>query len=493
MATAFDYNSYIKKQTSQILDRLKKFSKLYLEFGGKLFDDNHAARVLPGFDPSGKIKLLQSLKDKAEVIICVNAHDIQKNKIRADLGITYDLDAMRLIDNFRSRGILVNSVVVTQYLGQPAADVFKKRLGQRGETVYCFKSISGYPTNIDLIVSEEGYGANPYIETSRPVVVVTGPGPGSGKLACALSQMYHDYRQNKKTGFAKFETFPVWSLPLSHPVNLAYEAATADLGDYNAIDPFHLEAYGDIAINYNRDIEVFPIVKNILTKIMGREGVYQSPTDMGVNMVGDFIVDEDAIKDAAKQEIVRRFFKTGCDYREARVEKTALERIEILMKKLSLVPNDGLAVLPALKKSQECGASAVAIVLKDGRVVTGKSTDVLAASASAVLNCAKVLAGIPDDIHLISPNIIKPMLDLKEKVLNEDKKLLGLESALNALSICAATDSMAVKCLKKLLELRGCVAHSSHILPKNDAVALRKLGIEVTSSPEFESADLYIS
>ena len=491
--TPFDYGNYIKKQTAQILDRLKKFSKLYLEFGGKLFDDQHAARVLPGFDPSGKIKLLQSLKEKVEVVVCVNAHDIQKNKIRADLGITYDLDTMRLVDNIRAKGIKINSVVITQYLGQTAADNFKKRLEQRGEKVYLFKSISGYPTNIDLIVSDDGYGANPYVETSKPVVVVTGPGPGSGKLACALSQMYHEYKKGNKAGYAKFETFPVWNLPLSHPVNLAYEAATADLGDKNAIDPYHLEAYNKTAINYNRDIEVFPIVRNILSKIMGSEGVYQSPTDMGVNMVGFFISDDEQVREAAKQEIARRYFKTCCDFREARVEKSAIEKIEIIMKKLGITHEYGKAVLPALEKSEKSGKSAVAIILKDGRVITGKSTDVLTASSSAVLNCAKVLAGIPDDIHLISPNIVKPMIALKEQILNEKVKLLSLENSLNALSICAATDSMAVKCLKKLLELKGCVAHSSHILSAGDTSSLRKLGIEVTCTPEFESADLYVN
>ena len=487
----FDNPSYLKKQTEQILKRLKKFSKLYLEFGGKLFDDFHAARVLPGFEVNGKIQLLQALKTKTEIVVCINAHDIEKNKIRADLGITYDLDSLRLIDNIRKMGLSINSVVITQYTGQPSADCFRKRLERRGEKAYVYRSIIGYPTNIDLIVSDKGYGANPYIETTKPLVVVTGPGPGSGKMAACLSQMYHEYKRGIQAGYAKFETFPVWNLPLNHPVNLAYEAATADLNDVNAIDPFHLETYGETAVNYNRDIEVFPIVKNILTSIMGTESVYQSPTDMGVNMVGYFITDPDLVKESAKQEIVRRYFKTRCEYKEGRVELSAIEKLQIIMKKLGIGEEYGLAVLPALQKAQESQTPAMALILPDGTVAAGRTTQVLAASASLILNCAKTLAGIPDDIHLISPNVIKPMLALKEKILCEKDSLLGLEEVLNALSICAATDPGAEKCLKKLLELRGCVAHSSHMLSKADEGALRKLGIVVTCTPEFPSDDLY--
>lgn len=487
----FNFDNYIKAQTDLIVKRSKKFSKLYLEFGGKLFDDNHAARVLPGYDANGKISLLKRLKDKVEVLMCINAKDIQANKIRADLGITYDLDCLRLIDSIRAKGILVSGIIITQYTGQPAADSFRKRLKRRGEKVYTYQLIQGYPTNIDLIVSSNGYGANPFIETIKPIVVLTGPGPGSGKMAAALCQMYHEYKRGNKAGFAKFETFPVWNLQLSHPVNLAYEAATADLGDINSFDPFHLEAYGEIAVNYNRDIEVFPIVKNILYKITGGEKVYQSPTDMGVNTVGDFIDDEVVVKEAAKQEIVRRYYKTKCDYREGRVELSAVERIEIIMKKLGIDELYGKAVAPALEKAKLSKSQAVALVLKDGKVVTGRATEVLGAAASLVLNCVKILAGIPDDIHLISPNVIRPMQALKEQILCQKDKLLGLEDVLNALSICAATDPGAEKCLKKLHDLKGCVAHSSHMLKTQDELALKKLGIVITCTPEFASADLY--
>jgi len=487
----FDNASYIKKQTAEITQRLKKFSKLYLEFGGKLFDDYHASRVLPGFEVNGKIQLLQALNAKTEIVVCVNAHDIEKNKIRADIGITYDLESLRLIDNIRSMGLAINSVVITQYTGQPTADSFRKRLERLGETVYVYRSIIGYPTNIDLIVSDKGYGANPYIQTTKPLVVVTGPGSGSGKMATCLSQMYHEYQRGQKAGYAKFETFPVWNLPLSHPVNLAYEAATADIGDINAIDPFHLEAYNETAVNYNRDIEVFPIVKNILTSIIGKETVYQSPTDMGVNMVGHFITDSEVVREAAKQEIVRRYFKTRCDYKEGRAELTAIEKLQIIMKKLAINEAYGLGVLPAINKSQDSQTPAMALILDDDSVVTGRATDVLGASASLILNCAKKLAGIPDDIHLISPNVIKPMQALKEHILCEKSTLLGLGEVLNALSICAATDPSAEKCLKQLRSLRGCVAHSSHMLSKADESALRKLGIVVTCTPEFPSDDLY--
>jgi len=492
MKIGFDNESYMKKQTEQILKRVEQFNdKLYLEFGGKLFDDYHAARVLPGFNVNGKILLLEKLKNKTEIIICISAADIERNKIRDDLGITYDMDALRLIDNVRRMGLYISSIVISQYNDQPSADMFKNKLEHRGERVYIHKFTKGYPTNIDLVVSDDGYGANPYIETSRPLVVITAPGPGSGKLATCLSQIYHEHKRNINAGYAKFETFPVWNLPLNHPVNLAYEAATADLNDVNAIDPYHLDAYGETAVNYNRDIEVFPIVKNILARIMGTDKVYMSPTDMGVNMAGYCITDDEAVKEAAKQEIVRRYFRTCCFYKEGRVDIGAVERIDIIMKQLGITPEYGLAVNHALNKSEQSKCPAMALILRDGSVMTGRTTEILAAASSLVLNCVKKLAGIPDEIHLIAPAVLEPMLMLKEKILCDENPLLSLEEVLNALSICAATDPAAEKCLFKLHDLNGCEAHSSHIISKADESALKKLGINVTCTPEFPSDDLF--
>ncbi|MCL2390584.1 MAG: DUF1846 domain-containing protein [Endomicrobia bacterium] len=492
MKIGFDNSSYMEKQTEQILKRVEQFNhKLYLEFGGKLFDDYHAARVLPGFNVNGKILLLEKLKEKTEIIICINASDIEKNKIRADLGITYDMDVLRLIDNTRKMGLYISSIVISQYKNQPSADMFKNKLERRGEKVYIHKHIEGYPMNVDLVVSDKGYGSNPYIETTRPLVVVTAPGPGSGKMATCLSQIYHEHKRNITSGYAKFETFPVWNLPLNHPVNLAYEAATADLNDVNAIDPFHLETYGKTAVNYNRDIEIFPIVKNILTKIMGTDKVYQSPTDMGVNMAGYCITDEESVKEAAKQEIVRRYFRTSCEYKEGHIEIGAVEKLEIIMKQLDIYPEYGLAVRPALEKSEQNKCPSMALILPDGNVMTGRTTNVLTAASSLVLNCVKKLAGIPDDIHLISPAVLEPMLMLKEKILCDKNPLLNLNEVLNALSICAATNPLAGKCLGKLYDLKGCVAHSSHMLSKADESAFKKLGIDVTCTPEFPTSDLY--
>ena len=492
MKIGFDNTSYIKKQTEQILKRVEQFDhKLYLEFGGKLFDDCHAARVLPGFNVNGKILLLEKLKDKTEIIFCINAADIENNKIRTDLGITYDMDSLRLIDNMRRMGLYISSIVISQYNDQPSADVFKNRLELRGEKVYVHRPIKGYPMNVDLIVSDKGYGSNSYIITSKPLVVVTAPGPGSGKMATCLSQIYHEHKRNIKAGYAKFETFPIWNLPLNHPVNLAYEAATADLNDVNAIDPFHLETYGETAVNYNRDIEVFPILKTILARIMGTEKVYQSPTDMGVNMVGYCITDDELVREAAKQEVVRRYFKTWCSYKEGRLGTGAVEKVEILMKQLGISPQYGLAVGPALEKSESAKCPAMALILQDGSIITGRTSNVLSAASSLVLNCVKKSAGIPDDIHLISPTVLGPMLMLKEKILYDKNPLLSLEEVLNALSICAATDPSAEKCLSKLHDLRGCDAHSSHMLSKADEGALIKLGVNVTCTPEFPSGDLY--
>ena len=492
MKIGFDNASYMKKQTEHILKRVEQWGqKLYLEFGGKLFDDYHAARVLPGFDVNGKILLLRELEEKTEIIMCINAADIEKNKIRADFGITYDMDVLRLIDDIRNMGLYISSVVISQYSGQPSADVFKNKLEQRGEKVYLHRPIKGYPMNVDLIVSDGGYGSNPCVETTRPLVVVTAPGPGSGKMATCLSQIYHEHKRGVRAGYAKFETFPIWNLPLNHPVNLAYEAATADLSDVTAIDPYHLETYGKTAVNYNRDIEVFPLVKNILAKIVGNDGVYQSPTDMGVNMAGFCIIDDDVVKEAAKQEIVRRYFKTWCGYKEGLAGIESVERLELIMKQLDISPEYGLAVAPALEKSERSGCPSMALILHDGSVISGRVTNVLTAAASLVLNCVKKLAGIPDDIHLISPTVLEPMMMLKEKILHDKIPLLSLQEVLGALSICAATDPSAQKCLTKLHDLKGCQAHSSHIISKSDERALRKLGVNATCTPEFPSDNLY--
>ena len=492
MKIGFDNTSYIKTQTEQILKRVEQFNhKLYLEFGGKLFDDYHAARVLPGFDVNGKILLLEELKDKTEIIICINAADIEKNRIRADWGITYDQDVLRLIDSIRRLGLCISSIVISQYKDQPSAEMFKNKLERRGEKIYIHKPINGYPMNVDYVVSDKGYGANPYIETTKPLVVVTAPGPGSGKLATCLSQVYHEHQRGIKAGYAKFETFPIWNLPLKHPVNLAYEAATADLNDVNAIDPYHLETCGEMAVNYNRDIEVFPLVKAILTKIVGTEEVYRSPTEMSVNMAGYCITDEEVVKESAKREIVRRYFRAWCDYKEGRLEIGAVQKLEIIMKQLGITPEYGLAVRPALEKSEQFKCLAMALILHDGNVITGKTTDVLDAASSLILNSIKKLAGIPDDIHLISPAVLEPMMMLKERILSEKNPLLNLVEVLNALSICAATNAAAEKCLYKLQELKGCEAHSSHIISQSDENTLKKLGINVTCTPEFSSDDLY--
>ena len=492
MKNGFDNALYMEKQTEKILERIAQWGdKLYLEFGGKLFDDYHAARVLPGFNVNGKILLLEKLKEKTEIIICISAADIERNKIRDDIGITYDMDALRLIDNIRKMGLFISSIVISQYKDQLSADMFKNKLEHRGEKVYIHKFTKGYPTNIDLIVSDMGYGANPFIETAKPLVVVTAPGPGSGKLATCLSQIYHEHKRNVSAGYAKFETFPVWNLPLNHPVNLAYEAATADLNDVNSLDPYHLEAYGTSAVNYNRDIEVFPIVKSILTRITGQDKVYKSPTDMGVNMAGYCITDDEAVKEAAKQEIVRRYFRTCCAYKEGRLGMVAVEKIDLIMKQLGITAEYGLAVGSALNKSRESKSTAMALILFDGSVISGRTTEVLTAASSLVLNCVKKLAGIPDDIHLIAPAVLEPMLMLKEKILCDKNPLLSLEEVLNALSICAATDPSAEKCLYQLQELKGCEAHSSHIISKSDERALKKLGVNITCTPEFQSDELY--
>ena len=451
----------------------------------------HACRVLPGFVSDAKCKILCTLKDQSEIIFVISAADLERNKIRADFGIPYGTDVLRQIDKLRSLGLNMNSVVVTQYLGQPAADKFISKLNNHGLKTYIHHKTKGYPTEVDVIVSDEGYGANPYIETTKPLVVVTAPGPGSGKLATCLSQLYHEYKRGVRAGYAKFETFPIWNLPLRHPVNVAYEAATADLGDINMIDPYHLETYGVTTVNYNRDIECFPIVKSILTKITGEEGIYNSPTDMGVNMAGYGIVDDEVCRAAARQEIVRRYYKTACDYKTGNTTADALERIRLLINENKIDLAERKVVAPALEKAEISGSAAVAIELENGTFVTGKSNKLMSACASAALNAVKSLSKIDDDMLLLSPVVLAPIIQLKKEVLREDKVKLDLNDVLTALSICAATNPIAEKAMSMLVRLSGCEAHGSCILPEKDLSVMRKLGVNITCEPEFGSKDLY--
>ncbi len=486
----FDNEAYIQEQSKRIRQRMDQFGKLYLEFGGKLFDDYHAARVLPGFDPNGKVKLLAELREQAEIILCISAKAIEGNKVRADIGITYDLDMLRLIDALRKMDLFIGAILITQYSGQAAADAFRNKLTMRGERVYVHTLTKGYPSDVDVIVSEEGYGANSFIETSRKLVVVTAPGPGSGKLATCLSQLYHEQKQGVRAGYAKYETFPVWDLPLQHPVNVAYEAATADLKDVNMIDPFHLEAYGTTAVNYNRDVEVFPVVRAILKRISG-EDIYKSPTDMGVNMIGRCVTDDGIVREAAKQEIIRRWYKARCDYTQGAGDKEAIQRLEFLMSSLDLHPHDRRVVAPAVEKSEQSGRSAVAIELHDGSLVTGKGSELMNDTASVVLNSLKKLAGIQDEILLISPIVLEPIIRLKHDMLGSRYPILKLEEVLQALSISAATNPTAELALRHLPALRDCDAHCSDIITSDDASTFLKLGIRFTCEPQFPTTDLY--
>ena len=499
----FDNEIYLKKQEESIIERMKQFSnKLYLEFGGKLIFDYHAARVLPGFDPNIKIKLLKKLKDTADIILCIYAGDIERKKIRADFGITYDADALKLIDDLRDWDIDISAVVITRYNEQPSATLFKNKLVRRNIRVYTHRATKGYPINVELIVSEEGYGTNEYIETKHPLVVVTGPGPGSGKLATCLSQLYHEHKRGIKAGYAKFETFPIWNLPLKHPVNIAYEAATCDIKDFNQIDPFHLEAYNDIAVNYNRDIEAFPLLKNILEKITGYESIYKSPTDMGVNCAGFGIIDDESVREASKQEILRRYFKYKCEYIMGFVDKETVERSQMLMNELKLNPEDRRVILPARSAAEEaqvknkgnegiyCGA---AIELKDGTIITGKNSHLMHAASSLILNAIKHLAGIPDKIHVLSPNIIESIHNLKSSILNKKTVSLNLDETLIVLSISATTNPTAKLAMDKLSELYNCEAHITHIPTPGDEAGFRNLGINLTSDPVFSSKNLFIS
>jgi len=491
MNIGFDNDKYIKMQSEHILERVKTFdNKLYIEFGGKLFDDYHAARVLPGFAPDSKIRMLQHMKDQVEIIIIINAADIERKKIRADYGITYDMDVLRLIDNLRSIGIYVSSIVISQYNDQPSADLFKNKLEQRGEKIYVHKKIKGYPNDVDTIVSDKGYGANEYIETTRPIVVVTAPGPGSGKLATCLSQLYHEHKRGRNSGYAKFETFPIWNLPLKHPVNIAYEAATADLKDVNMIDPFHLETYGVATVNYNRDIETFPVVRTIIEKITGKS-IYKSPTDMGVNMVGNCIIDDDLCRKAAKNEIIRRYFKACCDYKNGVAEIDVAQRIEILMKELNITINDRDVVKPAVDKALLENTHVMSIKLPSGKIITGKANDLMSAPSSAIINSIKELSGYSDEIFLLSPVVIEPIRRMKKDILSSHTSRLSLEEVFIALSICAATNPMVENAISKLPLLRNCDAHSTKMLSVQDERIIRKLGINYTCEPEFSSKDLF--
>lgn len=492
MKKGFDNEKYLKLQKENILKRMKTFeNKLYLEMGGKLFDDLHASRVLPGFRPDVKIKLLSSLKDKAEIIMCISANDIEKNRIRTDLGLSYDNEVLRLIDNFRKMGLLVSSIVITLYKGQSSAQKFATKLERRGEKVYFHQYTKGYPSDIETIVSDEGYGANPYIKTTRPLVVVTAPGPSSGKLATCLSQLYHEYKNGINAGYAKFETFPVWNLPLKHPVNVAYEAATADIKDINMIDSYHFNKYKELTVNYNRDLEVFPILKNILKKITGRD-IYHSPTDMGVNMVAYGIIDDDVCKQASKEEIVRRYYKYWCEYKKGNCSFDAVDRVEMLMNELELTTNF-LKVVPYAKKiSKESGYPTIALELSNKKLIAGKTKNIISASGAVILNALKTLAKIDDNKPLISDTILKPILDLKINILKSKSSVLSLDDVLIALAICAQTDETAKKCYKMLEKLQGCNAHSTYILSASDENSLKKLGINITSEPHFENNNLFI-
>jgi len=487
----FDNEKYLRLQSQKILERISMFGgKLYLEFGGKLFDDYHASRVLPGFQPDSKVRMLLQLKEQAEIVITINADDIEKSKRRGDLGITYDMDVLRLVDAFREIGLYVGSVVITQYRSQYSADQFQKRLENLGMKVYRHYPIPGYPSNVPLIVSDEGYGKNDYIETSRSLVVVTAPGPGSGKMAVCLSQLYHEHKRGVEAGYAKFETFPIWNLPLKHPVNLAYEAATTDLNDVNMIDPFYLEAYGATAVSYNRDVEIFPVLNAIFEKIKG-QSPYKSPTDMGVNMAGYCITDDEVVCRASEQEVIRRYYNTSCAVRQGLAEKAEVYRLELLMKQLGISSKDRPVVGAALARAEETGGPAVAIQLDDGRIVTGKTSPLLGASAAALLNALKELGGIHHDIHLISPIVIEPIQVLKINHMGNRNPRLHTDEILIALSICAATNPTAALALEQLPKLRGCEAHSSVILSRVDENVFNKLGINLTCEPQYQTKKLY--
>ena len=492
MKLGFDHDKYTRMQSERIMQRIDEFGgKLYLELGGKLFDDFHASRVLPGFQPDSKVQMLLKMKDKEEILIAVNANDIETSKIRGDLGITYDLDTLRLIDAFRGIGLYVGSVVLTRWAGQPAAVAFEQRLNSLGIKTYRHYPIEGYPTNIEHIVSDDGFGRNDYVETTRPLVLVTAPGPGSGKMATCLSQLYQENRRGIKAGYAKFETFPIWNLPLKHPVNVAYEAATADLSDVNMIDPFHLEAYGQTTVNYNRDIEIFPVLNALFEHVWGKSP-YKSPTDMGVNMAGYCITDDEACRKAAEKEIVRRYYTARCSFLQGHAAKEEAEKILLLMKQLNLNEAELRPVMAiARSKAEATGHPALAIELPNGEIVTGKTTDLLGPSAAVILNALKKLARIPKKAHLISPEVIEPVQDLKCKYLGNHNPRLHSDEVLVALSVSAATNYNAARALSKLPKLKNCEAHSTVILPAVDDNTFRRLGVTLTCDPGYQSHKLY--
>jgi len=502
----FDNEKYLKEQTAAILDRVKKFdNKLYLEFGGKLCFDYHAARVLPGYDPNVKIRLLQQLKDKIDIVLCIYAGDIEKGRVRGDFGITYDAATLKLIDDLRKWGLDILAVVITRFTNQPTALIFKNKLERRGVKVYLHYPIEGYPANVDLVVSEEGFGRNEYIETRNPIVVVTGPGPGSGKLATCFSQLYHEHKRGIDVGYAKFETFPIWNLPLKHPINVAYEAATADIQDFNLVDPFHLNIYKETAINYNRDVDSFPILKLILNKIFYKKAnlpMYNSPTDMGVNRAGFGIVDDKAVQEAAKQELIRRYFRYNTEYVLGIEKKETVDRVMLLMEELGVKVIDRPVVEAARKAAEEaevkgkgnagiyCGA---AIQLEGGRIVTGKNSRLMHAASSLVVNAVKVLMNIPDEILLLSPQIINQIAKLKEDILEAESESMDLEETLIALSISATTNHIAELAMQKLTELRGREVHITHIPTPGDEVGLKRLGVNLTSDGKFSSRNLFVT
>jgi uncharacterized protein (UPF0371 family) len=499
----FDNEKYLREQSASIKERVRRFgNKLYLEFGGKLLFDYHAARVLPGYDPNVKMRLLYKLKDNAEIILCIHAGDIERRKMRADFGITYDSDAMKLIDDLRDWKLDLAGVVVTRFAGQPSARLFMNKLERRGVRVYTHAATQGYPSDVDLIVSDAGYGVNPYIETAKPLVVVTGPGPGSGKLGTCLSQVYHEHKRGVRAGYAKFETFPIWNLPLKHPVNVAYEAATADIRDFNQIDPFYLETRGEPSVNYNRDVEAFPVVRRILERIEGSDSVYKSPTDMGVNRAGFGIVNDAAVQEAARQEILRRYFRYSCEFAMGLVDKPTVERAELIMRERGLRPEDRRVVEHARRAAEAgrkrgkghegvfCGA---ALELKDGSVATGTNSPLMHAASSVVLNAIKQLAGIPDRLHLLSPAILSSVGDLKANTFSKKAVSLNLEETLIALAISATTNPTAQQAMERLKDLSGCEMHITHIPTPGDEGGLRHLGLNLTSDPVFSGNTLFVA
>jgi len=490
MKVGFDNKKYVKIQSEKIKERFKMFDKLYLEIGGKLFDDSHAARVLPGFKNDAKISMFKELKNDLEIIFCINSNAIERNKTRAEYGITYDVELMKLINQSKEMGFLVNSVVITLYNNQPSVDKFIRKLERSGIKTYIHTFTKGYPTDVDTIVSEEGYGANPYIVTSKPLILVNAPGPGSGKLATCLSQLYHEHKRGVNAGYAKFETFPVWNLPLKHPVNLAYEAATADLKDINMIDSFHLDKYKITAINYNRDLELFPVLQSILKRITNSD-IYNSPTDMGVNMIGNCIKNNEIIEVAAKKEIVRRYYQEKVNYKLGLNDEDTYNRIKLIMNSLDIDENYLEVVEPAISKSKKEKKHVIALKLPTGKIITGKETDILAPTSSVIINAIKELTKIPDKINLLAPNILEPILKIRRETSSNYQGKLQLQEVLIALSICSVTNPMVEKALSNIKKLNGCVAHSTYIIQNGDLKALKGIGITLTCQDEFYTSDIF--